>query len=47
MTPKEKEDEKILASIFKRPQRDYIYDAPTYPWLPFTPLANFDLNYKE
>lgn len=47
MTPKELEDEKIVASIFKRPKRDYILDTPTYPFFPWTPLANFDLNYKE
>ena len=47
MTPKEMETEKWIASLFKRPKRMYLYDNPTYPWLPFTPLANFDLNFKE
>lgn len=47
MTAKEKEDEKWIATLFKRPQRDYIFDMPTYPYVPLTPLANFDLNFKE
>ena len=46
-TPKEMEDEILLASIFKRPVTPYIYDPPFYPWLPPTPLVNFDLNYKQ
>lgn len=47
MTAKEREQEKEIAAIFKRPPRDFILDHPTYPWLPLTPLANFDLNFKE
>lgn len=47
MTPKEKEMEKEVAAIFKRPPRDFIFDFPTYPYVPPTPLANFDLNFKE
>lgn len=45
MTPWEQNEEKELAAIFKRPQRQYIYDAPFYPWLPPEPYVNFDLNY--
>lgn len=50
MTPWEKQEERELARIFKRPERHYIYDPPTYPWLPITPLVpklNFDLNFQE
>ncbi|ABU55894.1 ORF3 [Torque teno mini virus 11] len=45
--PWEWEDEKFIASWLKRPQRHYFYDKPTYPIFPITPLANFDLNFKE
>ena len=51
MTPWEQQEERELAAIFRRPQRKYIFDKPTYPWLPFEPLVNqpynvnFDLNY--
>lgn len=41
----EQNEERELASIFKRPQRQYIYDPPFYPWLPPEPYVNFDLNY--
>lgn len=47
MTPKERELEKEVASIFKRPQREFIFDTPIYPYIPPAPLANFDLNFKE
>lgn len=47
MTPKEQEDERIVASVFKRPQRHFIFDPPIYPWLPPEPFVNFDLKYKE
>lgn len=47
MTAKEMETEKWIASIMKRPKRTYFYDTPIYPWLPITPLANFDLNFTE
>ncbi len=46
-TPEERETEKQLATWMHRPQRHFFDDPPTYPWLPLTPLANFDLNYKE
>lgn len=49
MTPWEQQEEKELATVFRRPQRKYIYDKPYYPWLPPTPIipsVNFDLNYK-
>lgn len=45
-TPQERETEKQLAKIFCRPERSFFYDPPFYPWVPFTPLANFDLGYK-
>lgn len=50
MTPWEQQEERELAAIFRRPQRKYIYDPPTYPWLPPEPLVNqpyvnFDLGF--
>nr|UHS18262.1 MAG: hypothetical protein [Betatorquevirus sp.] len=47
LTPRELEDEKIVAAIFKRPLRTFIRDPPTYPWLPPEPIVNFKLNYVE
>lgn len=47
LTAKEREDEKLTAAIWKRPQRHYLYDVPTYPYCPICPLVNFDLKYKE
>lgn len=50
MTPWEKQEEKEIAAIFKRPPRDFIFDFPTYPFFPITPKVpkiNFDLNYSE
>lgn len=46
-TPYELQTEKELAGIFKRPMRTYVNDKPFYPWLPYEPLVNFDLKYKE
>lgn len=46
MTPKEEEEEKFDAWIWKRPRRAFIRDPPTYPWCPPEPYVNFDLNYK-
>jgi len=57
LTPKEMEFELFLARVFKRPVCPYIFDQPTYPYLPTTPLANqckkselynvnFDLNFQ-
>lgn len=45
-TPEERQTEKELAKIFDRPERTYFYDPPFYPWLPWVPLANFDLGNK-
>lgn len=45
--PWEWDTEKECCRIFRRPPRHYFHDPPTYPWLPPTPLANFDLNFKE
>lgn len=47
MTSSELEEEKLLATIFKRPMRQFVGDMPTYPWLPITPLVNFDLKYDK
>lgn len=50
MTPWEKQEEKEVAAIFLRPQRDYIFDFPTYPIFPpapKVPKVNFDLMFKE
>lgn len=48
MTPSERADELILASIFKRPPCDFILDKPTYPYVPKPTsekyMVNFDLN---
>lgn len=35
-----------LACAFYRPIKTYKKDHPYYPWLPPTPLINFNLNYK-
>lgn len=45
-TPWEEQEEKELASIFKRPRRTFFYDDPFYPWLPPEPKVNFDLNFQ-
>ncbi len=50
LTPKEYEDELIVAKAFCRPPRNYIYDPPFYPWLPpapIVPFVNFSLNFKD
>jgi len=47
MTPKELAEEKIVADIFKRPMRHYIFDPPTYPYFPLEPIVNFDLKYNH
>lgn len=48
MTPKEREDELIIAKIFARPPRDYILDKPCYPYVKpdYTKMVNFDLNFQ-
>lgn len=46
-TPKEFQDELLLARIFHRRPRTFFYDKPTYDWLPPTPLVNFDLGFKQ
>lgn len=42
----EKQEEKEIALVFKRPERDFIKDFPTYPYFP-KPMnkINFDLNF--
>lgn len=45
--PHEKELEKQVATAFCRPQREFFYDPPYYPWLPPTPVANFALRFKD
>lgn len=45
-TDSERELEKLVAAAFKRPQRHFFYDPPTYPWVPPEPLVNFDLGNK-
>lgn len=47
MTPKEQQEEREDAKIWKRPQRYFIFDTPFYPWCPPEPKVNFDLIYKE
>ncbi len=46
-TTKEYEQELEIAKLFQRPPRQFFYDTPFYPWVPPTPLVNFDLKYKE
>ncbi len=43
----EYEAEKFLSIMFKRPMKTFVEDPPTYPWLPPTPLVQFNLNFKE
>nr|UHS18437.1 MAG: hypothetical protein [Betatorquevirus sp.] len=46
----EQQEEKQDAAIWCRPQRKYLYDKPTYPFFPPTPIIpkiNFDLMYSE
>ncbi len=45
-TAREFEQELEISKIFQRPPRSFIHDKPFYPWVPLTPLVNFDLNYK-
>lgn len=47
MNAKEMQDELILAAAFKRRPCRYIFDKPTYDWLPPTPLVNFDLGWNK
>lgn len=49
MTPWERQEEKIIANIFKRPERHYIFDPPFYPYFPNKKCdtVNFDLNFVE
>lgn len=39
--------EKEISAWMHRPMRNFLEDPPTYPWLPPTPLVQFNLNYKE
>lgn len=47
MNSKEMETEFELCKWMKRPPRTMLHDPPFYPWVPPTPLVNFDLKYKE
>lgn len=50
MTPWEQQEEKEVAAFFRRPQRKFIFDMPTYPFFPPAPVVpkiNFDLMFKE
>lgn len=42
----EQAQEKEDSIIWLRPPRTFIFDPPTYPWLPPEPYVNFDLKYK-
>lgn len=52
-TASEWELEKLVAAAFKRPQRHWFRDRPTYPYcvpepcVNQLPYVNFKLNYKE
>lgn len=41
------EDELRLAAAFKRRPVRYIFDKPTWDWLPPEPLVNFDLGFNK
>jgi len=41
------EQELIVARAFKRRPVRYIFDKPTYDWLPPEPLVNFDLGFHN
>lgn len=41
----EYETELWISKIMHRRPCQYIYDKPTYDWLPPEPVVNFDLNY--
>lgn len=43
----EREDERVTAIHWFRPQKQYIYDTPYYPWTKIEPLVNFDLKFRE
>lgn len=45
-TPYEREQEKIDALFLKRPQREFFYDPPTYPYCVPEPKVNFDLGWR-
>lgn len=50
LTAWEQQEEKEIAGIFKRPERHFLLDTPTYPYFPITPIIpkiNFDLMYKD
>lgn len=47
LTPREFEWELWQAKAFHRRPRLYLYDKPSYDWLPITPLVNFDLGYNN
>ncbi len=42
----ETDTEREMAIAFCRPPRTYFTDLPFYPWLPVTPVVQFNLNYK-
>ena len=46
-TPWEFQEELEISKLFGRPPRTYFYDTPYYPFFPPTPIANFDLKFKE
>jgi len=46
LTVNELQTEIEIAKWLKRPVRTFFDDPPFYPWLPPTPLVNFDLGYK-
>lgn len=47
LNSKEFADELIQANAFCRRPVYYLFDKPTYDWLPPTPLVNFDLGFKK
>lgn len=42
----EQAQEKEDAAIWHRPQRQFIFDPPIYPFFPPEPYVNFELKYK-
>lgn len=47
MTPWEKQEEKEVAKLFGRPERDFIFDFPFYHGIIPEPKVNFALRFQD
>lgn len=47
MTSWEKQEEREIARLFGRPEREFILDFPYYHDVPITPKVNFALRFKD